>query len=219
MDIDYLFEPYETLVIKADNAFHNMEEEHGEYIRCRRGCSDCCHAVFGLFAIEAIFLKQDFDKLDAIEIEQALIRADKADQDLKRLDEKLRVFENDPRMMAYSLARERIRCPLLNDNDECLLYPYRPVTCRVYGIPVAIQGQSHVCAKSAFKTGEEYPSFDLDSVYRELHLLSRELIKKAGQRDLNEAALLLSVSRVIKTPVEKLIVDSLDRSKKTSLKI
>jgi Fe-S-cluster containining protein len=219
MDIDYLFEPYETLVIKADNAFHHMEEEHGECIKCRRGCSDCCHAVFGLFAIEAVFLKQDFDKLDSIEMEQALIRADKADQDLKRLDEKLRVFENDPRMTAYSLARERIRCPLLNDNDECLLYQYRPVTCRVYGIPVAIQGQSHACGKSAFKTGEEYPSFDLDSVYRELHLLSRELIKKAGQRDLNEAALLLSVSRIIKTPVEKLIGESLDGRKKTALKI
>ena len=41
-----------------------MERSFGPHIRCERGCSDCCHAVFGLFLIEAAHLKEQFEKLD-----------------------------------------------------------------------------------------------------------------------------------------------------------
>ena len=85
-------------------------------------------------------------------------------------------------MRGYSLAKARIRCPLLNDNNECILYPYRPITCRVYGIPTMIQGVPRVCGKAGFKKEQSYPTFNLDGVHRELFELSKELLERAGAK-------------------------------------
>ncbi len=205
MDISYLFEPYEGLVSKADHAFQRMEGEFSECIKCDLHCSDCCHAVFGLFMIEAVFLKQDFDQLDEGERAEALKRGHEADKELEKLEKMLKEFENDPQMRAYSMARARIRCPLLNDNNECILYPYRPITCRVYGIPTMIQGVPRVCGETGFKKDESYPTFNLGGVHKELYQLSIQLLENAGGKDPERASLLFSVSKVIKTPIEELI--------------
>ena len=207
MDFTYLFQPYEHLVTKTDQSFQSIEKEHSTCIKCKRHCSDCCHAVFGLFLIEAVFLKHDFDKLEHEVKKAALLRSDKADKSLEELEKKVKVFQNDPQMTAYSLARERIRCPLLDDNHNCVLYPFRPITCRAYGIPTVIQGKARVCNKAAFLKGKSYPAFDLDGIYRELYSLSKELLNRAGQDNNQRASLLISVSKIIKTPVEELIYD------------
>ena len=205
MDISYLFEPYEGLTTKADHAFQRMEGEFSECIKCDLHCSDCCHAVFGLFMIEAVFLKQDFDQLDEGERAEALKRGYEADKELEKLERMLKEFENDPQMRAYSMARARIRCPLLNDDNECILYPYRPITCRVYGIPTMIQGVPRVCGETGFKKDESYPTFNLGGVHKELYQLSIQLLENAGGKDPERASLLFSVSKVIKTPIEELI--------------
>ena len=205
MKTTQLFHSYEFLVDRADKAFKEMEKEHGACIKCERHCSDCCHAVFGLFAIEAAYLKQHFDLLDSKECREALQRCNDVDRDLKRLEIKLQTHEDDPQMQASLIAKERIRCPLLDDNLECILYPHRPITCRVYGIPAKIQGKAHVCGQAAFKKGGYYPSFDLDGAYRDLFNLSKEFLKIAGNKDCNKASLLISVSKVISTPLDDLI--------------
>lgn len=205
MDYTYLFEPYDSLVVQADQAFQRMAGDFPDCIKCERRCSDCCHAVFGLFLIEAVFLKRDFDQLGESEKKAALKRCEDADRELKKLEGTLREFENDPQMSAYAMAKAKIRCPLLSDDDECILYPYRPITCRVYGVPTLIRGMPRVCGKAAFKKEESYPAFSLDEVYRELYQLSQKLLESAGKKDPEKAGLLLSVSKVITTPVEELI--------------
>lgn len=205
MDFSYLFEPYDTLISQADMAFNRMKTEFPECIRCGPHCSDCCHAVFGLFLVEAAFLKHDFDRLDGAEKEAALRRSIEADRETSALERTLQEFEDDPEMRTYTMARARIRCPLLNDQDECILYDYRPVTCRVYGIPTMVRGTPRVCGKSGFKNGVEYPIFNLDGVQRELYRLSGELVTRAGGEPSDKASLLFSVSKVIQTPAETLI--------------
>jgi len=205
MDFSYLLEPYDIIVQKADQGFQRMESEFPECVKCESRCADCCHAVFGLFLIEAAFLKHDFDQLGEEERMAALKRADEADKELEVLERTIRKFEGDPQMSAYSMAKARIRCPLLSDEDVCILYPHRPITCRIYGVPTMIQGISRVCGKAGFKKDQSYPAFNIDGVHRELHELSKELLKGAGGKDPEKASLLLSVSKVIKTPVEELI--------------
>ena len=205
MDFSYLFEPYDQLITKADQAFYKMETEFGDCIMCRRQCSDCCHAVFGLFLIEAIFLKQDFDRLDEGIKQTALLRCTDADREQEKLEAMLKSFENDPQMQAYSLARARIRCPLLADTNECILYPYRPITCRVYGIPTVIQGRARACSKAKFLKDRTYPAFDLDRAHRELYQMSKEVLKSVEGAEPENASLLISVSKAIRTPVEELL--------------
>lgn len=205
MNFTHLFQRYELLVAKADQAFHKMQKDYGAYIKCKLHCSDCCHAIFGLFLIEAAYLQQHFDQLARKERQAALLRGKKSEKEYRGLEKKLKTYANDPQMASYSIGRERIRCPLLSDHRECTLYIHRPITCRVYGIPLVIQGKVHVCGKAGFENGKSYPSFNLDKVQRELYLLSRELLDRARRKDLERASLLISVSKAIKTPFKDLI--------------
>ncbi len=203
--LDRLFEKYAALVLRADTAFGNVLRDHAGQVRCKAGCSDCCHAVFGLFPIEAAFLKERFARLPRKERRAALQRAVKSDRDLLKLQERMKAIPGASQTDVQSLATERLRCPLLNEDQACILYPQRPITCRVYGIPTLIQGQVRSCGKSGFEKGGSYPAFNLDAAYAELHRLSRDLLVQMGVRDLNKASLLYAVSRIITGPFREMI--------------
>jgi len=199
----YLFDPYDQLVREADRVFQEIREKYPQHIKCEIHCSDCCYAIFGIFPIEAFFLRHDFEKLDEKKRRKALERAEKADQDLLRVQERIREFQHDPQMINYVLARERIRCPLLSENNECILYPFRPIICRVYGIPLLVRGNVRACYKAGFRKGEKYTTYNLDKTYKELFSLSKELIKAAGGDD-SKASFMISVSKAISTPMERI---------------
>ena len=207
MKLGSFFHNYELLVDKAETAFHNVVDKHGECVKCELHCSDCCNAVFGVFLVEALYIREHFDQIKEDQKQDIIERAKKVDQAIEDLQKKLKTFENDPRMQAYTLARERIRCPMLDDKDECVLYLRRPITCRVYGIPTKINGKTRACGKADFKNGETYPILDLDSVYRDLYILSRDILEEAKvkSKDEDKASLLISMSKVVQTSGDDLI--------------
>lgn len=211
MSLSELLKSYELLADRADTAFADMAKANAEAIQCRRHCSDCCHAVFGLFLVEAAYVHEHFSRLSPDVQKAALLRCSEMERGLKRLEKKAQIHEDDPQMQHYILARERIRCPLLDDNQECVLYLHRPITCRVYGIPTRVQGKARVCGKSGFKSGEAYEAFDLDGVYSSLYALSVQLLQMNGKEDdLEPASLLISMSKTITTPLEPLIRGDLE---------
>lgn len=200
-----LFRRYESLVNGADRAFQKMAKDYGQEVRCKQGCSDCCHALFGLFLIEAVFLKASFDALGRKERRKILARCDKADKELQKMQERYRPSGREGGNGFDVLGKERLRCPLLSDREVCLLYSQRPITCRVYGIPTAVRGEARVCRKAGFKEGTSYPAFNLDRVQNDLYHLSRELLEMHGRADPEQASLLISVSKALKTPAEDII--------------
>ena len=98
-----------------------------------------------------------------------------------------------------ALARERVRCPLLNTQDLCDLYENRPLTCRFYGIPTAIGGAGRTCGKSGFKEGERYPTVNLDSVHARLQEISAELVRDLKSRFVGLADMLVPLSTALVT--------------------
>jgi len=198
-----LFEKYETLAATADLAFREMRSQYPSCVRCKPRCSDCCHAVFGLFLIEAAYLRSRFEKLDRKDRRQAVSRAGKAEKEMARMVNKAQKG-GDPQG-SFPLEKARVRCPLLNDADECVLYQYRPITCRVYGIPTAIQGKAHVCWKAKFEKDKTYPAFNLDEVNRKLYHLSTEFLQGTGGSDPSKATFLVSVPKVIATRTPDLV--------------
>jgi hypothetical protein len=56
MDIDLkpFLDRYEKVSAQADAAFKHVSEAHPELVRCKKGCSDCCYALFDLTLIEAL---------------------------------------------------------------------------------------------------------------------------------------------------------------------
>ena len=199
------FRSYALLTDKANLTFKGMQEEYGACIKCDRHCSDCCHAVFGLFLIESAYIKQHFDQLGNEEKKAALLRCSETDRGLKRMEKMLKEFEDDPGMQTHIMAKEKIRCPLLSNDLDCILYPYRPITCRIYGVPTKIQGKARVCGKSGFKKNDSYPVFDLDGIFRDLYILSQDLLNSLENGNPAKASLLISVSKAISTPIDELI--------------
>ncbi|MFZ5651861.1 MAG: YkgJ family cysteine cluster protein [Bacillota bacterium] len=205
MIFEDIFREYEKLAAKAETAFDEARKEHPSLVRCRESCSDCCNSVFGLFLVESLYLGRHFSKLDRKIRREAASRAEKADRDLLEMEKRLSAYDVDPKMKAQAMAKERVRCPLLGDDDRCVLYSRRPVTCRAYGIPTVISGNIHSCWMAGFQKDKVFPAFDLDGVYSELYGLSRKVLARSGVRDMERASLLVPVSKSIKTPFEDLI--------------
>ncbi len=200
-----LFKEYELLAERADRAFLQARREYGDLVRCAEGCADCCHSVFGLFLIESAYIHYHFGRLGRKARREAAPRLDRADRELLEAEKRLSAYDHDPRLKALAMAGERVRCPLLDRRERCLLYARRPITCRVYGIPTVIDGKVRTCWKAGFEKGRTYPAFDLDGAYRELFGLSKRLLARAGAADTERASLLVSVSRSMKTPIDELI--------------
>ena len=176
-----MFKDLENLYESADRAVADVQERYSKEVRCKKGCTDCCHAVFDVSLIEALYIRQHFDSLDRKQRRAALNIAKKA---LKSWNELVTTKAD--------LSLPRIRCPLLADSGECVCYKTRPINCRTYGIPTVIGNKSHVCGLSGFKQGKTYPALNLAPLQKRLYELSVTLEDdKLGRRRWPVASVLL----------------------------
>lgn len=198
-----IFEKYEQLAVQAEESFNNMQQSYGDCVKCEVQCSDCCNAVFGLFPVESAYLNNRFNELDQQAQKEITARVKDFEKTLTEMQEKIRECGDDAEKINEIMALQRIRCPLLNDQQKCSLYAHRPITCRVYGIPTVINGKPHACWKACFEKGKAYPAFNLDGLYKELFELSKSLLEASGEADLAKAGLLVSMAKAITTPREE----------------
>ncbi len=179
-----MFKDLENLYESADMAVADVQKRYSKEVRCKKGCTDCCYAVFDVSLIEALYIRQHFDSLDRKQRRAALNIAKKA---IKSWDQ-LVAAKTDP-----SVAR--IRCPLLADSGECVCYKSRPINCRTYGIPTVIGNKSHVCGLSGFEHGKTYPTLNLAPLQKRLYELSAALKgEDLGRRRWPVAAVLLGTT-------------------------
>ena len=195
------FKKYEALVAQADTAFDRVKAAHSDCVKCEEKCADCCHALFDLTLIEALYIHHKFnDKYQGSEKAELLEKSNRADRRIYKIKRKaykeLQDGKNEGEILA-AMALERVRCPLLNEKDLCDLYDYRPLTCRFYGIPTAIGGAGHTCGKSGFKEGEKYPTINLDSVHNRLQQISAELLRDIQSKNIKLADLLVPLSSAV----------------------
>ncbi|MCK5203538.1 MAG: YkgJ family cysteine cluster protein [Desulfobacterales bacterium] len=205
MNFDFApyFKKYEELVAKSDEAFERVRTAYAECVKCEEACADCCHALFDLTLIEALYINYKFnEKIESSEKAELLEKANRADRRVHKLKQKahrdLQAGKSEEEILA-GLAQERVRCPLLNEAELCDLYDNRPLTCRFYGIPTAIAGAGHTCGKSAFEKGEQYPTVNLDVVNSQLQRISMELIRDLKSRYAKLSDLLVPLSMALLT--------------------
>jgi len=179
LDFSQFFQRYEAIIGEADQVFDTVKAKFAENVRCEKGCSDCCHALFDLTLVEALYLNKYFlERFSGMAKTEVLARADEADRLVHRLKRdafKAAKEGASPQDILAEMAKVRVRCPLLDDAGACLMYDKRPVTCRIYGVPTAIGGQAHTCGKSGFEKGKPYPTVYLDRIQDKLYALSHEL--------------------------------------------
>lgn len=205
MDIDFkpYFEKYESLVNQVESVFEKVKKDHPDNVSCKPGCSDCCHALFDLTLIEAMYIRSRFvDKFGADEKRVLLEKANKADRQIYKIKKKaFKEFEESQNEVEIlgKMAMEKVRCPLLNDDNECDMYEARPLTCRIYGVPTSSNGVGHTCGISGFKSGESYPTINMDIIYQHLYAISKEFVSTLNTNHRKMDDMLVPLSMAINT--------------------
>ena len=205
MEINFepFFKKYEELVKAADDVFERVSKEHSECVKCKIECSDCCHAMFDLTLIEAMYINHKFkEKIKDNGREVIINKANDIDRQIHKIKrnavKELEAGRGEDEILAM-LAGERVRCPFLNSKDSCDLYEYRPITCRFYGIPTSIGGVGHTCGKSGFIKGEKYPTVNLDIVHGRLQQISADFVKEIRTEYIKLVDLLVPLSMALLT--------------------
>ncbi|MCT4535769.1 YkgJ family cysteine cluster protein [Halodesulfovibrio sp.] len=204
LDFSEFFAQYEALVAEVDSVFDRVADMHGDCISCKTGCSDCCHALFDVSLIEALYLNHKFLERYPFGEERSNIVEAANIADRKIYKRKRQLYRDsmkgvETRELLEAMAKERIRCPLLNSEEKCTLYDARPITCRLYGIPTNIGGKAHTCGLSKFKPGTPYPTVSLDTIQDRLGKISLELCKSIKSRYKELPEVLVPVSMALIT--------------------
>jgi len=140
---------------------------HGERIRCRRGCEDCCHQLFQITELEAAFVSRGVQQLPAGEREALRLRAKVYQEQRAELVARRGQVESWGSLQPEGL---RLPCPALVDG-ACTIYEFRPMICRKFGIPLwnpDRPGRVHACQLN-FKDGEEIEDGELIQIQTALH--------------------------------------------------
>lgn len=203
-DMTPFFARYEAFAREADALFEHIRGQHPELVVCREQCSSCCHALFDLSLVEALYLNRAFlERIPEGEARGAILAAaDAADRQAARM--KRKAFKDsqagrDSNEILAEIAAASVRCPLLDKEDRCLLYEVRPITCRLYGVPTAIGGKAHTCGKTGFAQGSSYPTVALDKIQQRLTLLSEELAAASGTAYTQLSSMYVPVSAALLT--------------------
>ncbi len=205
MKIDLMpyFKQYEALVLKAEGVFAQVKSKYPNEVKCKQGCADCCHALFDLTLIEALYMNYRFnEKFDGKEKNDLIEKSNKADRQIYKI--KKEAFRStksgkEEEAVVEEVGQKRIRCPLLRDENECEMYAFRPIACRVYGIPQAIGGKGRTCGLSGFKAGESYPTLNHDLIHDQLLAISSKLVQSIRSKHIEMAEILVPLSMALIT--------------------
>lgn len=139
--MEALLDRYGALLGEVDTWFQRCLDRHPAHITCRNGCSECCRGLFDITLLDAAYLRRGFDRLSG-PLKTQLIQAA-----FRRLEQLLEVNPDfvEPWLLngipeddwdALMPEEDGTPCLLLSENGGCLVYDYRPMTCRLNGIPL-----------------------------------------------------------------------------------
>ncbi|OAG28232.1 YkgJ family cysteine cluster protein [Thermodesulfatator autotrophicus] len=162
-----IWQGLEEIFNDIEVAFLETKKRYPKEVRCKPGCVDCCYALFDLSLAEAALLYRDFSRKPRGVRREIMRRVEKYEKEWLR--------KKPTVLNPFVISAIKIRCPLLNDKKRCELYEARPATCRLYGIPVLIAGETFVCGYSGFEPGKSYPTVYFDKVLERLAALSDKI--------------------------------------------
>jgi len=134
----------QKLVQIVDAALAETARKSGDWLVCRKGCTQCCYGPFAISQLDAWRLQKGLEDLKSIDPKRAARIKQRARQAVKRLSAN---FPGDPKTgilgedenaeAAFAEFANDERCPVLDtETGACDLYDARPMTCRTFGPPV-----------------------------------------------------------------------------------
>jgi Fe-S-cluster containining protein len=155
-------ETWQDQLRKLDRWAESVAASHPDLIPCHRGCSSCCHGPFDVSAADTLLLREGLATLpvatrEAVRTRGKLLLAkmwklepewaapwDLRDIDADRFDE-----------LAEQLSEEP--CPMLDESGACAVYEYRPLICRIMGLPMMTA--EGLVLENACPIQDEFPAY------------------------------------------------------------
>lgn len=130
---------YRQLLTQCDTWFSDCLRAHGDKMACREGCSGCCRGLFDITLLDAYLLQQGFEKLSPALQRDVLVRVDARLQQLQQRWPDFQppfILNRLPHDQWLNMPEDDLTpCPLLGEDGRCMVYDYRPLTCRLHGLP------------------------------------------------------------------------------------
>jgi Fe-S-cluster containining protein len=182
------------LVQIVDAALAETARKSGEWLVCRKGCTQCCYAPFPISQLDAVRLRKGMADLKVSDPQRAADVRERARQAVQRLSPR---FPGDPKSGILGEDEDAEArfvdfaddepCPALDPaTGACDLYAARPMTCRTFGPPMrsgaeGALGVCELCYHGA--TDEQIAACEMDPDPENLEeKLIAAIEKKTGKR-------------------------------------
>jgi len=140
-NLDELLKKYGALLGEVDGWFARCLDQHPGELECRLGCAKCCRGLFDITLLDALYLRSGFEQLPENVRVQVAGRAQARLTDITRSQKSFDrpwVLNDLPESEwdAIMPDEDERACVFLSDDNVCLVYSHRPMTCRLHGIPM-----------------------------------------------------------------------------------
>ena len=143
----------DELMERTEAALASAATRAGERLACHPGCTACCHGAFAISTLDVLRLRRGMAETE-----------ERAPELAERLKERARAWiaehadefpgdaksgllgESEEDEEAFEEFANDAPCPALNpETGHCDIYEARPMTCRLFGLPVLMEGGLGCC--------------------------------------------------------------------------
>ena len=139
------------LIQIVDAATAEAAQRAGHWVQCAPGCTQCCIGVFAISQLDAARLRAGLEELGARDDARAEAVRERARRAVERLagefpgDVRSGILDPERGEEFEDFGNEEA-CPALDPaTGLCDLYAARPMTCRVFGLPLRTEDGLGVC--------------------------------------------------------------------------
>jgi hypothetical protein len=165
-------EDYRKLVGKVDAWYRSVKERHPAEVPCEKGCRECCLGLFDVSQADGELLREGMEAALPATRQDIERRAEAILGDLRETHPGLGPDLSgwpEPEIDALCDLLGNVEGPVLGPEGECRLYPYRPLTCRLSGVPVVdLSGREITpvgCSRCTLKP-QDAPRLDCEALLR-----------------------------------------------------
>ena len=134
------------LIQIMDAALADAARRAGDMLACRPGCTQCCYGAFAISQLDALRLSEGMIDLRIADPSRAAAVEHRAQQWIAEFSTEFpgdlatgQLGETDQDQARFEDFANEAACPALDPaTGLCDLYSARPMTCRVFGPPVAM---------------------------------------------------------------------------------
>ncbi|BCR03300.1 hypothetical protein DESUT3_03690 [Desulfuromonas versatilis] len=137
--MDGLLTEYRGLLEKVDDWFRRSQAKAQGLVHCAAGCSQCCRGLFDISLLEAYLLQAGFSQLAEETRERVLaqsrLRLAQLQAQWPDFSAPYLLNHMPDELWTEMPEGDMTPCPLLGEDGRCLVYQWRPMTCRLHGLP------------------------------------------------------------------------------------